>query len=656
MSDHEENEQLQHPVDPNVVDVAIMNADEYYACFNSPSQKNAFFDYEMISPTAAGAADNVPSETVCPIMNPRAPQHLARDIVGLVEYLDARKRTATHTLVRDVALYMNTTVEKTKSLEEAYRRLDSFISAVKTIEKGAKKRLHDQQMEVMLNAQKSLAARIVGMDLWEDYEPILRELMGWKTINPYIAIAMARRTGKTFVTSILIVAALVTIPRLDIGVFAPSKRQTSTMIRDVVLQMLSYFPDFFNTEHILKNNNDTISIMGASADDVRTISFYPQSLNTVRGCAADLIICDEVAAMDENFIDLGIKPLMIRPFVTTIFLSTIVGGNNLFNTMLGLKNDQGEPFFAKTTVSFICASCVARLRAGEDEAGACKHLRPFLPDHLSKSNMRDLEILNAHRMADFARETQNFDMGIQNRVFPPYDVDMFRKSELYSHTVTPRFIVIGYDPHPGGAKSMVAIHAMFVDGPVHVILAQDTYSTDANPAKDVERVYGMARRIHAMPEFESTTIFIAPEANTITHANMIGVYLGSVENAALRRYIRLVYEVKSDSKRPGIVTTNDLSQCRQLQLQLESGCIKYSKYFFTPNPRMTSEKTRETFMAQLDGYQRVDPDPDKPNYTNRSSIVMSGKGSGFDDLIYAAEIAAEVSNIIRTTPHKYPVR
>jgi len=642
-------------VDDNIVDVPVMTPDEYYACFNSgdTAQTSAFFNYDDDDESRKEI-----SPFTDPVVTPHIPHILPSDATGLVEYLDARKRASVHSMIRDVSFYtQNIGASEDDTLEDTYHKLDSFIEAVKKIEKGTKKRLHDQQMEVFTNVQRSLAARIVGIERWEKYESILREIMGWREINPYIAIAMARRTGKTFITAIIIVSSLVTIKSIDIGVFAPSKRQTASMIRGVVVQMLSYFPDLFNSEHILKNNEECICIRGDTADDVRTISFYPQSLNTVRGCAADLIICDEVAAMDEDFIDLGIKPLMIRPFVTTIFLSTIVGGNNLFNMMLKLKKDDGTSFFAKTTVSFVCSSCIARLRSGEDEQGSCKHMQPFMPEHLSKGNMRDLEILNAHRLGDFARETQNFDMGVQNRVFLQYDVEMFRKSEPHKHIREPRFVVIGYDPHPGGSKSMVAIHAMFMDGPIHVILSQDTYATDSNPQRDVERVFGMARRIRNTQGFGNTTIFICPEANTITHANMIGVYLAAPENSVLRRYIRLVYEVKSDPKRPGIVTTNETSQSRQLQMHLESGCIKYSAQFFTNNSKSTAEKTREMFMTQLEGYQLVDPDPDKPNFGNANRIVASGKrGGNFDDMIYAAEIAHLASNIIRTTPNKYPVR
>lgn len=247
-------------------------------------------------------------------------------------------------------------------------------------------------------------------------------------------------------------------------------------------------------------------------------------------------------------------------------------------------------------------------------------------------------------------------IGTVNRVIPKSDTDKFLAASDVHLNVQKSYVYIGYDPHPGAKQSMVGIHAAIYHEGMHVIVSQDTFHSHT-PSDQMDAIFAMIRTLKDTYWVFSESIFVlCPEANTISHAKLVEECLYSSGHADLVERVCLMYEVKSDPSRPGLVTTKEVNQCYQIRQLLQENRLRYWTGFFTLNRQLGKTGMRNTFHDQMCNYryEPVNASANKNVHAQGSKVVTTGKVSGgHDDLLDAAEISALAKILFSSHNKKY---
>jgi len=220
-------------------------------------------------------------------------------------------------------------------------------------------------------------------------------------------------------------------------------------------------------------------------------------LHTIRGATADIVIVDEVAAMDENVFYRAIVPILIVDGTAVVLLSTIQEGNNLFTRLMRLTYEDATPLFDTLELVYVCERCRAETDIEKNKIRKCKHMIAFLPKFHSRSQLAKLEVLAQGREADFARENLGMDIESNRRVFPSSHVNNFRKRSYYKIRHPVNYVFVSYDPHPGGGESEAAVQVTARINDIDVVSFIFTIMFFAVPRGQWHWIHRHGARLHA---------------------------------------------------------------------------------------------------------------------------------------------------------------
>lgn len=103
--------------------------------------------------------------------------------------------------------------------------------------------------------------------------------------RPYVIVSMARRNGKTFVTSGTVVSLLLNVPRLKVAIFSTCKR-TSQMMMSAIVDMLEQAFELgthVNRQDFVQVMKNTEKIVFVGPDNTkRELGCYPGSVRVSR--------------------------------------------------------------------------------------------------------------------------------------------------------------------------------------------------------------------------------------------------------------------------------------------------------------------------------------------------------------------------------------
>jgi hypothetical protein len=168
------------------------------------------------------------------------------------------------------------------------QRGDDVIARIRdTFHNGLGVRWGEDQVRVFNAFLLSCLPLIYG-DTWNENKARVLDEWQVQSHRPYTVVSMARRNGKTFVTSGTVVALLLCVPRIKIAIFSTCKR-TSQMMMSAAVDMLEqalekgthcnrqdYVTVARNTESILIEGPDrTKRLLGCFPGSVRVSRFSP---------------------------------------------------------------------------------------------------------------------------------------------------------------------------------------------------------------------------------------------------------------------------------------------------------------------------------------------------------------------------------------------
>jgi hypothetical protein len=120
---------------------------------------------------------------------------------------------------------------------------------------------------------------------WQENKARVLEDWGQTRENPYTVVSMARRNGKTFVTSGTVVAMLLCIPGIKVAIFSTCKR-TSQMMMSAAVDMLEKAFDIgthANKQDFQQVQKNTESVVFLGPDGTkRELGCFPGSVKVSR--------------------------------------------------------------------------------------------------------------------------------------------------------------------------------------------------------------------------------------------------------------------------------------------------------------------------------------------------------------------------------------
>lgn len=121
---------------------------------------------------------------------------------------------------------------------------------------------------------------------WNDNKARVLAEWGKTELRPYVVVSMARRNGKTFVTSGTVVALLLAIPNIKVIIFSTCKR-TSQLMMSAVSDMLDAAFEkgsHCNRQDFVQVSKNTEQIVFEAFGSKRTIACLPGSVRVSHPC------------------------------------------------------------------------------------------------------------------------------------------------------------------------------------------------------------------------------------------------------------------------------------------------------------------------------------------------------------------------------------
>lgn len=127
---------------------------------------------------------------------------------------------------------------------------------------------------------------LIYSSTWNDHKARVLADWGKKELRPYVVVSMARRNGKTFVTSGAVVALLLCIPNVKIVIFSTCKR-TSQLMMSAVSDMLDLAFEkgtHCNRQEYQQISKNTETIVFEAFGTKRTVACLPGKMSMCVFC------------------------------------------------------------------------------------------------------------------------------------------------------------------------------------------------------------------------------------------------------------------------------------------------------------------------------------------------------------------------------------
>ena len=231
--------------------------------------------------------------------------------------------------------------------------------------------------------------------LEDDYFRVENEIATtrkWPVYNQKVLCSLPRRSGKSIILAMLIVAlseSITTYPlkkpyRISVFSTTTSKSLIESLLKRE--EMINYVIDFLTFRgcqfHKSEKYNIKIEILEKGDNRIHyspiiEIDFYPAASKNLRGVNSDLLIVDDAAYIDENFFNNVIIPILGIENTVLTMISSPLGPDNLFSRLLNLELESGEKVYTNYTPKFICRQC--RASENKEIMSKCRHKMYLLP-------------------------------------------------------------------------------------------------------------------------------------------------------------------------------------------------------------------------------------------------------------------------------------
>ena len=372
-----------------------------------------------------------------------------------------------------------------------------------------------------------LQANLKGIygESFEANEVRIKKAFGINDIFPLASLRCPRRFGKTQITAQFVAQMMFVYPDFQCVVFSPARRQSSdfmNLVRDNVDKIARETGIQYSTYDGQDNKEVFCIVVNGNK---RKFTALPSSTSHVRGATANLVICEETAAMNPDFFKEAVLPLLTVANTALICISTTQGTENFYDQLLSFTNVDGSASaFNSYTFTLVCEACAA---AGKTTT--CKHKQHELPSWMTGSRT-DL-VQHIYKQFDDSKTMMQEIMGVSNNKNESA-FELAKIESLFDPVRTPystddalptgemREVYMFLDPNGGGDASHLAIATFFMVGyNIHLL------GLESLPAKEVESEFSDAsyiarhiEHIRSMPEFKYARIVCFVENNTGPHS------------------------------------------------------------------------------------------------------------------------------------------
>jgi uncharacterized protein YaiL (DUF2058 family) len=389
--------------------------------------------------------------------------------------------------------------------------------------------------------------------------------------------------------------------------------------------VFAFMKNLNQDERVIRKNEEKLVLRCLDNISESKINAYPSAIQTLKGVSGDIVILEELAAIDPDVLYEVVLPLHQLDRCAFIGISTITTENNFFSKYLKMKDNNDEPLFTVKYVYLACEQC-RRLNI----AHKCNHNNILLPQWSSARKARVVKALMKGREDMLAREIGGVANSLYGKAFLKKRIDELRDAPRYeidSRTDYPCYF-IAVDPNAGGKNSHFAICTVLSHHGRYAIIGMESYPTKS--AKDNHRI--IIDHVNLLDEsglFDNSLKVFILEANLGFESEHIShVLADNVSN-----YIVMDGNPKSD--RVGFTTTNEMKRLavENLRTKLAEGSIAIASEKYMTCISQSYTTIVEMLLTQLSEFSEVIKEPKNPEFHQNPKKIYSGKHVGCDDLV-----------------------
>lgn len=504
-------------------------------------------------------------------------------------------------------------------------------------------------------------------DEFEANELRIKEENEVDEFSQYALVCMARRMGKTYITSIFAACLLVSVRDSQVVVYSPGQRQ-SRMMMDLIRKHLLKLKALVDWTTVPgKDNKEELAI--CVNGNIRTITGLPAKEETTRGSTATCAICEEAAVMPPSFFVNVVLPVTGPRRTSCLCISTIRGDSvegdqHWYTKLLNLIQPDGKSFFAIYRSIRVCQAC---LDSGQENT--CNHTDRELPwwHDAAKQNLL-MYIMKQLGFADSAAQelqgisksklqpmfnTKNILKLFNPTLVPPFDLKDLRE--------VPTMVFTAIDPSLGGEKSRTAVLSTLYHHGRYILIGGESIVTHTS-ADYIPVIKNHLHTIRLQPNLENVPVVVCIENNLSLVVRELGDALREDPTLAFIRLMRksgadithstlyeggsVVYGKRTQGKQGEGNVKEEMSYA--LQRTIENEQLVFSKTFFTVTPNLDVEKYKLGLKEQMAAFsvklQVSESEFMKPKRT------YSAKHVGPDDDVIALALNVHHSAEYRQRP------
>ncbi len=342
---------------------------------------------------------------------------------------------------------------RTATLEQLKGAWTNFMQTLYSIPMARGFNSYYPQQEKMLKSMCSTLAVAIFDTYYTDALGWLVSNFGLTHAKFVVGVVASRQVGKTTLAAALMVSALVSFGKLQMGIASTGQRAS--------INVLLVVKEFLRSLEAHKGGiyqKDTQQRMKIVLDNGSSITALPMSVDTNRGIPYDVVYADEAAFIKVEMLSKVVVPLLVRPGRCLFMTSTPhTDPANHFTRLL--TENEGD-LIDVVVLSLVCDACAAM--KGFD--GACPHRQSLLSEDVKSSRARLTEdILKCiSDEATVQTELQGRPSIKTSAAFNPIALKDFQDAKAVSPVFTcdeakPKFMFMCVDPTGGGPSDLAII-------------------------------------------------------------------------------------------------------------------------------------------------------------------------------------------------------
>lgn len=501
---------------------------------------------------------------------------------------------------------------------------------------------------------QSTALRLIFGPDFNKHKYMIKKKFNFERLIQQCIVTCPRRHGKTHATAHFVAVAALCVfvynmmsggetkRGCKIAVFSPSKRQSIALIANIV----SIIDNLGYNDRLISRSKEKLQILNFNGD-TSEITAYPAVVRTVRGAGGDILVCDEIAFIPEEFIKEVVLPLFSVDHTCLIGISTILGDENLMSKYIEMKDNNGQDLFNTIRVFTACKSC-----RDADKAHSCTH-KTSIPNWQSVRKHKIIKAMYQEDEQTFLQEIGGIGHNLNETCFKKKFIDGFinRKPFLLDPSHQIDHIFISVDPSGCGTTSDVALTSMIRYCGGYQIIGAENYN-----AKTLPELKGLVidhvRALNNLPQYRlALKVFILENnmcaacqvmveaiennINRFLILNTVKEGTSSTSRATIAVGLRTTHEVKA----VGTELLNNIMKDGSLMIINESAFVSVSLQY---------NLFKTTLKRQMEDFCRIVID----DPLEKGKVKFSGKvkGTKKDDLLVAVMLVCYWNNMFFREP------